>query len=241
MNKYKKLSHTPGKENSAASLENTLEAFNHPELLCAVGEQLLKEGRAEVARGFFKKAVEIDANSVHGWFGQGIAYTKMEEYAESLEYFRTAIKLDPKLAIAQHNLGRSLHEIGQADLAWQSFQQSINLGFVATRKDVAISIPGCPSASHQTVLMERKQWADELMRSGDIKPGTYTINKDKEKQCLNIGYVSAFFHKENWMKPVWGLLAQHDREKFQIHLLSDRTKLSPAIKKHLHPEISFTI
>jgi len=66
-----------------------------------------------------------------------------------------------------------------------------------------------------------------------------SINKDKEKQCLNIGYVSAFFHKENWMKPVWGLLAQHDREKFQIHLLSDRTKLSPAIKKHLHPGDQF--
>lgn len=99
MNNYKKLSHTPGKENSAASLENTLEAFNHPELLCAVGEQLLKEGRPEVARDFFKKAVEIDANSVHGWFGQGIATTKMEEYAESLEYFRTAIKLEDRKSV----------------------------------------------------------------------------------------------------------------------------------------------
>jgi predicted O-linked N-acetylglucosamine transferase (SPINDLY family) len=36
-----------------------------------------------------------------------------------------------------------------------------------------------------------------------------------------IGYLSAHFHKENYMKPVWALLNHHDRSRFEIHLLSD--------------------
>lgn len=210
-------------------------AINNPELCCALGEQRLEEDRPELALSFFKKAVELDPGSVHGWFSQGVAYTNMGEFAASLEFFRKAIDLDPALAIAHHNLGRSLHEMGQADLAYRSFQKSINLGFDATRREVAIFIPGCPSASNQTILAERRKWADGLLKLSDKRRKTYLRKKDRNKHCLKVGYVSAFFHKENWMKPVWGLIGQHDRERFQIHLFSDRTELSPEIEKFLAP------
>jgi len=36
-----------------------------------------------------------------------------------------------------------------------------------------------------------------------------------------IGYLSAFFHAANYMKPVWGLINHHDRSAFEIHLFSD--------------------
>jgi len=235
MSPHEKPSRSATQDKSAEALQERLDAFSNPELSCAVGEQLLKENRPEVARLFFQKAVALDSNSVHGWFGQGMAFTNLEEYAESLQYFRRAVELSPELAIAHHNLARSLHEIGQADLAWQSFQKSIGLGFVATRQNVAVIIPGCPSASNQTILLERRRWADGLAKSVDINHGKDAVERDKEKVRLNIGYVSAFFHKDNWMKPVWGLLAQHDRDRYQVHLFADRTKLTPAIKKHLRP------
>lgn len=38
---------------------------------------------------------------------------------------------------------------------------------------------------------------------------------------LRIGYISAFFGRDNWMKPVWGLVNQHDRSRFHIHLFHD--------------------
>jgi predicted O-linked N-acetylglucosamine transferase (SPINDLY family) len=38
---------------------------------------------------------------------------------------------------------------------------------------------------------------------------------------LRVGYVSAFFGARNWMKPVFGVINQHDRARFEIHLLSD--------------------
>jgi predicted O-linked N-acetylglucosamine transferase (SPINDLY family) len=39
-----------------------------------------------------------------------------------------------------------------------------------------------------------------------------------------IGYLSAFFHAANYMKPVWGLINHHDRSAFEIHLFSDSPK-----------------
>jgi predicted O-linked N-acetylglucosamine transferase (SPINDLY family) len=38
---------------------------------------------------------------------------------------------------------------------------------------------------------------------------------------LRIGYVSAFFGARNWMKPVWGVINNHDRAAFELHLFSD--------------------
>ena len=233
MKPIKELNRALGRAISTQAQEIHPATINSTELSCALGEQRLKEGRPELALGFFQKAVELDPASTHGCFGQGMAYTNMGEFAASIEFFRKAIDLDPAVAIAHHNLGRSLHEVGQADQAYKSFQKSINLGFNATRKEVAIFIPGCPSASNRTVLTERRKWADSLLKPSAGKHKKYAIKRDKDKQCLRIGYVSAFFHKDNWMKVPWALIGQHDREKFQIHLFSDRTKLTPAIQKHL--------
>jgi len=233
MKPNKELSRALGRAISTETQEIHPATINSAELCCALGEQRLKEGRHELALGFFKKAVELDSGSVHGWFGQGMAYTNMGEFAASLEYFRKAIDLDPSVAITHHNLGRSLHETGQAELAYSSFKKSINLGFNATRREVAIFIPGCPSASNRTVLDERRKWADSLLKLTGGKHKKYAIKRDTDKPCLKIGYVSAFFHKDNWMKVPFALIGQHDREKFQIHLFSDRTELTPAIQKHL--------
>lgn len=235
MNLRKKTIITPANAASEPSLEQCLATFSHPELCCSVGEQLLQKGQAADALRFFKKAVSLDSSSVHGWFGQGMAYTNMAEYAGSVEYFRQATKLDPKLAIAHHNLGRSLHEIGQADLAYQSFKKSINLGFTPTWKNIAVAVPGFPSATNQSILQDRQKWADELLKSVDKSRVKQAISRDSQKSNLKVGYVSAFFHKDNWMKPVWGLIGQHDRDNFEIHLFSDRTKITPTIKNILEP------
>lgn len=203
------------------------------ELCCALGEQRLSEDRPSEAMDYFRRAVELDPGSVHGWFGQGFCHTLMEEYAASIGFYRKANELDPTLAIAHHNLGRSLHETGQPDLAYASFQKSLELGFEATRKEVAVFIPGCPSASNKTVLAERRKWSKSLVKAEGGRPKTFAARRDGDGGPLKIGYVSAFFHKDNWMKPVWGLIDQHDRDGFQVHLFSDRTELTPAIREHL--------
>jgi len=58
-------------------------------------------------------------------------------------------------------------------------------------------------------------------------------------QHLRIGYVSSFFHRENWMKPVWGLINQHDRSIVQVNLFSDAPAASSQIGYCRQPEDRF--
>ena len=53
---------------------------------------------------------------------------------------------------------------------------------------------------------------------------------------MRIGYLSAFFDSDNWMKPVWGLINQHDRSQFEIHLFSDEA--AAEIKHGYRPHAS---
>jgi predicted O-linked N-acetylglucosamine transferase (SPINDLY family) len=239
MSVFERLAQSFNKKDSDEVFATQLELLSDPQICCQQGERLLKQQKPEIALQFFQKAVALDSKSARGWFGQGMALSDQGEYAESLEYFRKVIELDPGLAIAHANLARSLHELGQADLAYQGFKQALGLNFTPVLQNVAVTIPGIPSASNQTVLLERKKWADEISRSAGSRSSDYAVNTDKNKQCLKIGYVSAFFHKQNWMKPVWALVVQHDREKFQIHLFSDRTKLTPEIDRFLKPDDRF--
>jgi len=234
-----KLANAMRRAGPAPAPELAPSTIGSAELCCALGEQRLAEDRPADAMDYFRRSVELDPGSVHGWFGQGFCNTLMKEYAASIAFYRKAIGLDPTLAIAHHNLGRSLHETGQADLAFEAFRRSLGLGFEATRKDIAVFIPGCPSASNRTVLAERRKWAESLAASGGTSRQPRPAAPGKDHAPLKIGYVSAFFHKDNWMKPVWGLVDQHDRDGFEVHLFSDRTELTPEIQAHLQPGDGF--
>jgi predicted O-linked N-acetylglucosamine transferase (SPINDLY family) len=56
---------------------------------------------------------------------------------------------------------------------------------------------------------------------------------------MRIGYLSAFFEHDNWMKPVWGLINQHDREQFEVHLFSDGAASGIKHGYRAHPSDSF--
>jgi predicted O-linked N-acetylglucosamine transferase (SPINDLY family) len=51
---------------------------------------------------------------------------------------------------------------------------------------------------------------------------------------LRLGYLSSFFAHPNWMKPVWGLVNHHNRERVEVHLFSDapEAQCQPAYRKH---------
>jgi len=79
--------------------------------------------------------------------------------------------------------------------------------------------PHAGSCGHEEVRRFRANFGEQLkLHEGNPSD---SISRSKENGRVNIGYVSAFFHRRNWMKPVWALLNNHDRENFNIHLFAD--------------------
>jgi predicted O-linked N-acetylglucosamine transferase (SPINDLY family) len=85
---------------------------------------------------------------------------------------------------------------------------------------IAVVIPGSPKSGNQEILDARRAYAADIPapRAALKRP---PAGGRAAHAKLRVGYVSSFFQRPNWMKPVWGLINQHDRERFEIHLFSD--------------------
>ncbi|HTI79443.1 MAG TPA: hypothetical protein VL614_03225, partial [Acetobacteraceae bacterium] len=80
---------------------------------------------------------------------------------------------------------------------------------------LACIAPGAMSVDNAGVLALRRQWA------GTQRVRPVVAARREVGRKLRVGYVSAFFGDRNWMKPVFGVINQHDRSRFEIHMLSD--------------------
>ncbi len=86
---------------------------------------------------------------------------------------------------------------------------------------IALFIPGDPSADNEQILEARRRWARAEARA-ELRRVPAPPRRRKGGRKLRVGYVSAFFDCRNWMKPVWGTLAAHDRRFFEVHLFVER-------------------
>ena len=95
-------------------------------------------------------------------------------------------------------------------------------------------VPGAPSADNQAVLTARREWATSCLPPG--APGRH-LRRDGHDvdRPIRLGYVSSFFNKRNWMKPVWGLINHQDRDRFEIHLFSDAPESVIGDQYRKHP------
>jgi protein O-GlcNAc transferase len=120
----------------------------------------------------------------------------------------------------QLNVAWQCFQRGQVDEALALFQQSTTSIFPEpARASIAAIIPGSPQSDNQAILDARRTWAERYVPPA--RPARFRQRLQTGGPALRVGYVSSFFQNDNWMKPVWGLINQHDRRYFQIHLFSD--------------------
>jgi len=152
------------------------------------------------------------------WYTAGCAETERGEYAAAAASFDRALGIAPDWPEAQHNLGRALFELGRVDDAVRCFEAAA-LGDRPglPRAMLSVVIPGS-SADNRTVLEVRRAWAREFLPPRSEGPPARTR---AATDAIRVGYVSSFFHRANWMKPVWALINHHDRRAVEVHLFAD--------------------
>lgn len=177
----------------------------------------------ETAAGCFRRVLAVDpahANAVAALSqtlrAQGELAESLREFADAASSYRAALTIEPASHEVKHNLAHALFELGQADEALDLFREAAQGPRAALpRAMMAVMIPGAPKATNQDVLDARRAFAEN-----DLPPLRSSAAREP-KTRLRIGYVSSFFHRQNWMKPVWSLIARHDRSRFEIYLFSD--------------------
>jgi protein O-GlcNAc transferase len=172
--------------------------------------------RFEDAVRAYRKAVELNPRHAGTWYSLGCAHNSLLAYADAAECFREALTIHPDWFEAMHNLGQALFQLGQVDEAIDLFGQAAQgASPQLPLQSMAVVAPGCAKFDNQAVLEIRRKWAaSQYSERSAPRP-----NRNGEK--LRIGYLSSFFQRPNWMKPVWGLINRHNRRRFELHLFSD--------------------
>jgi predicted O-linked N-acetylglucosamine transferase (SPINDLY family) len=189
------------------------------------GDALHLSGHAEDAIAAYRRAVALDDTISHAWYGLGCAELARGAYAAALPALERAAALRPAAAEARFNLATALFNLGDVERAIAALDAVRGLENEGLRRDalaaIARLIPGSPGADSATVVARRREWAATVHPSSPLSRRPVAAVAGRK---LRVGYVSAFFHERNWMKPVWALINNHDRVAFEIHIFSDSDK-----------------
>jgi protein O-GlcNAc transferase len=191
------------------------------ELYCDVGDVLQKLGRRREAVARYQKAIRANARLARPWFAAGCAEKDDGDYASAALCFGKAVGIAPEWAAAHHNLADALFNLGRVDEALGQFRRAESGGAgELPRAMIAVIIPGAAGADHRAILEARRNWAEQDLPR-ERPAARFEGRKTARDGRLRVGYVSSFFPRDNWMKPVWGLINRHDRGRFAVHLFSD--------------------
>ena len=224
-------------------LEECVRQMPGSALLCSrFADALQIQGDLARAIECYRQAVMVDGTLPATWWGLGCAQATLGNHVQAVESFQSLLLLQPEHGKGLINLGLSLFELGQIDSAIDAIRKSVDL-IPAQLRDVplmniALMIPGSPTATNQDILEARRAWALQCLPPGPIDRKFSDRIVDRRRP-LRLGYVSAFFNKCNWMKPVWGLLDHHDHDRFEVHVFSDGPEPDPRYGYHQNPRHSF--
>jgi predicted O-linked N-acetylglucosamine transferase (SPINDLY family) len=191
------------------------------DLHCDLGDALQTLGQLPDANAAYQRSLQLNPKQARAWYSAGCAKSSGKEYALAVACFQAALEIHPDWPQAQHNLGQVFFKLGQVEEALDLFRQAGAGGDPALPQGaIAVMIPGSPTSDNQAILDARRTWAERQLPPRRTTEHTSRRVRTSD-QPLRIGYVSSFFQDHNWMKPVWGLINQHDRRQFEVHLFSD--------------------
>ncbi len=210
-------------EKAAECQRRAVEAApRHADARAAYGQALGALGRHRESAAELQRALELRPGDAQLHCDLAAAWETLREFANAAENYRAALAIEPARHETRHNLAHAMFELGRADEALDLFREAAQGPRAAlTRGMIAVMIPGAPKASNQEILDARRDFAER-----DVLPWAYPRSLPPRPAAseFRIGYVSSFFQRQNWMKPVWALLARHDRSRFHIHLFSDASQ-----------------
>jgi len=192
----------------------------NPDILVDAGDAARFIGNLSAAENLYIEARKRGADGYQIRFGEASILQERKLWIKAVRSWTELNTSYPDNSHVLHNLGKAWHELGETDKAVSLMLESFELG----RDRITLSMlgmlaPHAGSCGHEEVRRFRTNVGEQLkLEEGNPRDSRYCR---RENGRINIGYVSAFFHRRNWMKPVWALLNNHDRENFNVHLFAD--------------------
>lgn len=169
----------------------------------------------------YNRVIELDGADAAIWLEAGRALCDVREYAQAIDVLSHSRRLHPGDE-ARYETARAAFALGDQETAAAGFESvAQHTDSLQAWSSLAKIVPGVPSADHGKVRQVRCAFAERLRREFAPPPKRKRNRPYAGHDKLRLGYLSAFFDRANYMKPVWGLVNHHNRREFEVHLFSD--------------------
>lgn len=91
------------------------------------GNELMKQEKYKEALDSYNKAIEIDKNNAVFYCNRAAAYSKLSDFANSIEDCKNALKIDPTYSKAWGRLGLALLSNNQVEESYEAYNKAIQL------------------------------------------------------------------------------------------------------------------
>jgi protein O-GlcNAc transferase len=182
-------------------------------------DALHSAGEIDAAAEAYRHLITADESNFAAWHGLGGVRLRARAYGEASHALHQALRLRPDDLGAWGLLAEVLFKLGDVERAIDAYRRVAaepSMRAVA-EENLAIIMPGSASAGNADVFAARRAWGRRL--AAGVSP-VERPERPPSGGKLRIGYVSAFFDSANWMKPVYGVINRHDRDRFEVHLVS---------------------
>ncbi|MFZ3329929.1 MAG: tetratricopeptide repeat protein [Candidatus Acidiferrales bacterium] len=212
------------------------------EIVTRCGDALYLLEHVTEAREAYKRSLSADDAIFQAWYGLGCAEFSRGAYAAAIESFARAVALHGRDGDARMYLAKCLFYMGHVDEAIRECRAVAQGRDTESRRqalgEIAKIVPESPSLGNAEILKARVAWAKaeaKIERPAMKWRSREHARADSAGRKIRVGYVSAFFGSRNWMKPVWGVINEHERSRFEIVLFADREKPSLESGYRQHP------
>ena len=206
-----------------------------------LGTALSGLGRRDEAIVEFRRAVALRTRFVQAWNNLGTAFREVGDLDESIAACRQALAADPQFLPAYHNLGNTFRDAGELDEAITCYRAATKTNHnVAAADDLLLALLLHPNLEPDQVWTEHVRWNEVYARP--LAPRQVERNGDAalrfEASCvpaslrrLRIGYVSPDFREHPVGRFFLPLIANHDRDGFEILCYSDARQADQLTEK----------
>ena len=205
------------------------------DLLSVLAKAQLAAGRRKDAYITYNRILMLGDVTAQTWTDVGNALVTGREYAQAIGAFTESLNVE-ETAEARYSLGQTLFKLGDVDAAIAALEIAAKGETLIALQSMAATVPGAPGYGQAEILEIRQRYATALAASDFANRHPDMTGKPHPPgERIRVGYVSSWFEGANYMKPVWALINNHDRERFDIHLFSDSTEGAEYVGYQPHP------
>lgn len=225
------------------------QAPDHVQALNNLAAALTRRGECEEALGLLERALALRPRLALLHHGRGNALRRLGQFGDAVMAYRNALALNPGLVRAQYNIALIEQERGDPERALAGFRSVLERepghalarlqmtyllaqhcdwdALAGHRSEIAgLGVTGAGVPPFGLIALEdhparqlarAKSWAARQFRR---PPASLPVRPKNRPEKLRIGIVSGDFHDHPSMHLMAGLLAQIDRERFELHAFS---------------------